>query len=411
MATMRRSTFASAALLVASIIALADATCPVEFQTPMEHWDMSPWNGRSAVFHNSTETTSYNVTLCQFAFSQTFDLGNFDGETTSMQYHDPTDTFYLNFKNGDQGSECMGNPRQSDVFVYCQGCPAGYECSSFGPGKTCICAAWTDGCTTNVHMTTKCPEGVPHYRQKFDVYDASTGIAADVSKVIVKDGEVMPSWKDVSTPEVTGTRAVIPSTARKAVFYLMMEEGSTETTTVGKPDVFTDQKDVLDIVTGGDVKDGGVVTSAKMSTLELDFKCKKVGLAQVHVEVAFNGLYYPSDFAFTYECENLSSGWTPGGTFLFTFIMLGGVGFVGMCAYNYVTLGKRGRDIIPFVDVLEPIALKIAELVQNLVSLVSSKLRGNEYTYENMGGSSSEQGPSQQQSGFQESDSSFRGII
>ena len=32
--------------------------------------------------------------------------------------------------------------------------------------------------------------GVPNYRKGFDVYDASTGIEEDISKVVIKDGEV-----------------------------------------------------------------------------------------------------------------------------------------------------------------------------------------------------------------------------
>ena len=31
---------------------------------------------------------------------------------------------------------------------------------------------------------------MPNYRKGFDVYDASTGIEEDISKVVIKDGEV-----------------------------------------------------------------------------------------------------------------------------------------------------------------------------------------------------------------------------
>jgi hypothetical protein len=32
-------------------------------------------------------------------------------------------------------------------------------------------------------MVVQCPAGIPNYRKGFDVYDASTGIEEDISKV------------------------------------------------------------------------------------------------------------------------------------------------------------------------------------------------------------------------------------
>lgn len=41
-------------------------------------------------------------------------------------------------------------------------------------------------------------------------------------QIVVKDGEPMPAWKDISTPEVSGNRAVIPSSAKQAIFYFLV---------------------------------------------------------------------------------------------------------------------------------------------------------------------------------------------
>ena len=65
---------------------------------------------------------------------------------------------------------------------------------------------------------------MPNYRQGFDVYDASTGIEEDISKVVIKDGEVMPGWTDEDIPSVAHDRAVIPGDVNSAVFYLMMAD-------------------------------------------------------------------------------------------------------------------------------------------------------------------------------------------
>jgi len=127
-----------------------------------------------------------------------------------------------------------------------------------------------------------------------------------VDKVIVKDGEVLPAWRDESTPEVNAERAVIPHTVDSALFYLMMSEGSTETTDFDAPDVFTDQTDILQITVDGTGANGGTVTEHDMQTVQLHFHCLKSGLADVHVEISFGGHFYPCDYAFTYEC--LSGG-------------------------------------------------------------------------------------------------------
>jgi hypothetical protein len=48
------------------------------------------------------------------------------------------------------------------------------------PFNTNVCA---QNCIGEVHMVAQCPAGIPNYRKGFDVYDASTGIEEDISKV------------------------------------------------------------------------------------------------------------------------------------------------------------------------------------------------------------------------------------
>ena len=79
--------------------------------------------------------------------------------------------------------------------------------------------------------------------------DASTGIEEDISKVVVKDGEVMPGWTDEDAPSVAHDRAVIPGDVQSAVFYLMMADedlaGLPRVQEVDAPDVFTDREPAL----------------------------------------------------------------------------------------------------------------------------------------------------------------------
>lgn len=83
--------------------------------------------------------------------------------------------------------------------------------------------------------------------------------------------------------------------------------------------------------------------------LQLDFHCYQTGLADVHVEISFSNQYYPTDFAFTYECGIGVSGLQGGGGVgMGSMLLLLLVGFLGGgCAYNYQVLQKRGEDIIP----------------------------------------------------------------
>lgn len=86
-------------------------------------------------------------------------------------------------------------------FLALQGCPdwlkdSNPACTS--ASAPCACAAWQSFCIGEVHMVVNCPIGVPNYRKGFDVYDASTGIKEDISKVVIKDGEVALSTQ--STP-------------------------------------------------------------------------------------------------------------------------------------------------------------------------------------------------------------------
>jgi hypothetical protein len=121
---------------------------------------------------------------------------------------------------------------------------------------------------------------MPNYRQGFDVYDASTGIEEDISKVVIKDGEVMPGWTDEDIPSVAHDRAVIPGNVNSAVFYLMMADedlkGHPPHQEIDAPDVFTDQPHILAVTMAGTAASGGVVDPQEMLMLQLDFHCHQV---------------------------------------------------------------------------------------------------------------------------------------
>ena len=69
---------AVAAVLVLAMLHSAEAQCPI-VKTTMESWDLSLWNDVSVVFHNATQNQAWNITMCQFAFSQVYDWGSFEG--------------------------------------------------------------------------------------------------------------------------------------------------------------------------------------------------------------------------------------------------------------------------------------------------------------------------------------------
>jgi hypothetical protein len=149
------------------------------------------------------------------------------GTLTLCGIAEPSDTFYMMYDGGDRGEGCETSPRTADVYIHCQGCPSYLEQKNEACGldsAPCVCAAYEEGCIGEVHMVVQCPAGIPNYRKGFDVYDASTGIEEDISKVVVKDGEVMPGWTDEDSPSVAHDRAVIPGDVQSAVFYLMMAD-------------------------------------------------------------------------------------------------------------------------------------------------------------------------------------------
>ena len=208
---------------------LSAATCP-RVKTNMESWDWSPLSGVQVQFTNTTATdgnSEWTVHLCGSVYSNMHDYGSFSGGAGSIKFHQPSDTFYMMFEDGDKGQGCETDARQSDVYIHCQGCPTyldEYNSACTLESAPCICAAYDTGCIGEVHMVVNCPVGIPNYRKGFDVYDASTGIEEDISKVVIKDGEVMPGWTDEDVPSVAHERAVIPGDVKSATFYLMMAD-------------------------------------------------------------------------------------------------------------------------------------------------------------------------------------------
>jgi len=237
-----------------------------------------------------------------------------------------------------------------------------------------------------------------------------------VDKVIVKDGEVLPAWRDESTPEVNAERAVIPHTVDSALFYLMMSEGSTETTDFDAPDVFTDQTDILQITVDGTGANGGTVTEHDMQTVQLHFHCLKSGLADVHVEISFGGHFYPCDYAFTYECLSGGiSGGDGGGMMSFILFVLICVACVGGCGYNFKVHGKQGIDAVPGIEIWQPMLVQARDGLQSLVGSASERLQQSRGGGDGgFGGSSAGYAPvggtDEPVKGFQEEDESF-GII
>mmetsp|Transcript_66846 Transcript_66846/g.139308 ORF Transcript_66846/g.139308 Transcript_66846/m.139308 type:complete len:396 (+) Transcript_66846:152-1339(+) len=351
------------AILVASSLAVSAATCP-RVKTTMESWDWSPLSGVQVNFINTTAAdgnSHWTVHLCDGVYSNLHDYGAFNGGAGSIKFHQPSDTFYMMYENGDRGQGCETDARQSDVYIHCQGCPAyldEYNSACTLESAPCICAAYDIGCIAEVHMVVSCPVGMPNYRQGFDVYDASTGIEEDISKVVIKDGEVMPGWTDEDIPSVAHDRAVIPGDVNSAVFYLMMADedlqGHPPHQEIDAPDVFTDQPHILAVTMSGTAATGGLVDPQEMLMLQLDFHCYQTGLADVHVEISFANQYYPCDFAFTYECGMGGSSWEHGGSassvlFMVTFLLV--VAFCVMgCAYNYAVQQKRGEEIVPGIE-------------------------------------------------------------
>ena len=131
----------------------------------MESWDWSPLSHVQVQFQNTTTldgNSHWNVDLCDRVYSNLHDYGSFTGGSGSIKFHQPSDTFYMMFENGDKGDGCETDPRQSDVYIHCQGCPTYLEESN--PACTlqsapCICAAYDTGCIGEVHMAANCPVG------------------------------------------------------------------------------------------------------------------------------------------------------------------------------------------------------------------------------------------------------------
>jgi hypothetical protein len=109
--------------LLPLFFSLAVATCPAHFEVPSQSWNLSPLDGRTAVFTNVTEHNTcvriviarfsrritllhrrYNVTLCSFAYDTTFLLGFFEDKAKDdVRYHVGSDTFLMKFTGGDRG--------------------------------------------------------------------------------------------------------------------------------------------------------------------------------------------------------------------------------------------------------------------------------------------------------------------
>lgn len=149
---------------LALLAVAANAICP-KVKTSMESWDWSPLSSVSAEFVNTTTTDAdhqWTVNLCENVYSNLHDYGSFQGGSGSIKFHQPSDTFYMMFENGDRGDGCETTPRQADVYIHCQGCPS-YLLES-NPACTlesspCICAAYDTGCIGEVHMAANCPVG------------------------------------------------------------------------------------------------------------------------------------------------------------------------------------------------------------------------------------------------------------
>ena len=133
----------------------------------MESWDWSQLSNVQVEFRNTTTIDADNewtVNLCENVYSNLHDYGSFTGGSGSIKFHQPSDTFYMMFENGDKGDGCESDPRQSDVYIHCQGCPS--YLSESNPACTlqsspCICAAYDAGCIGEVHMAANCPVGNP----------------------------------------------------------------------------------------------------------------------------------------------------------------------------------------------------------------------------------------------------------
>eukprot|EP00961_Rhodomonas_salina_P092252 1241349-Rhodomonas_salina.2 len=239
------------------------AVCP-RVKTTMESWDWSPLSNTQVNFVNTTATdgnSHWTVHLCSGVYSNLHDYGAFNGGAGSIKFHQPSDTFYMMYENGDRGQGCETDARQSDVYIHCQvpfpslctvctvpGANIAYRVDRAAPPTwrsttrpvpsnqrrafallttsdalprcTWLRAAPSVRHPSFLHATvspsasdpsrTALATGMPNYRQGFDVYDASTGIEEDISKVVIKDGEVMPGWTDEDIPSVAHDRAVIP---------------------------------------------------------------------------------------------------------------------------------------------------------------------------------------------------------
>jgi len=365
-------------ILLFACLGAVSSTCP-RVKTNMESWDWGALSGTQVSFTNTTTTdgnSQWTVHLCEGVFSNMHDYGSFSGGAGSIKFHQPSDTFYMMYEGGDKGQGCETDARQADVYIHCQGCPSyldEYNSACTLNTAPCVCAAYDAGCIGEVHMVANCPVGIPNYRKGFDVYDASTGIEEDISKVVIKDGEVMPGWTDEDTPSVAHDRAVIPGDVDSATFYLMMADedlaGLPASQEVDAPDVFTDQPHILAVTMSGTAASGGSVDPEQMLMLQLDFHCYQTGLADVHVEISFANQYYPCDFAFTYEC---GMGSTAGDSksdplsvfFMVSFLLVIAFCVLG-CAYNYSVQQKRGEDIVPGIEYIHSAREFVSAIVKN----------------------------------------------
>ena len=70
------------------------------------------------------------VHLCGSVYSNMHDYGSFSGGAGSIKFHQPSDTFYMMFEDGDKGQGCETDARQSDVYIHCQVCVCGVERAS-----------------------------------------------------------------------------------------------------------------------------------------------------------------------------------------------------------------------------------------------------------------------------------------
>ncbi|KAK3273757.1 hypothetical protein CYMTET_18017 [Cymbomonas tetramitiformis] len=222
-------------------------------------------------------STSKMITNYTNENDQTYhNFGSFD-PSTFVTVKGSNRTKYQEYVSGDY-PDCYGvngyYGRHTQVYIHCDGCPVGTECTSSG-GSTCICSvnSTDNGCAVSAHMAVECPDASFRLARGFNVGFFPTG------KEILFNGWTQYGYAKNDQDEVDQDYSVYAEVSSLALY------ASTDSTprSTGAVSVEVDDASGLEVTLRGPLASGTVVDPSQAASLQVDFTCSSAEEKQYYV--------------------------------------------------------------------------------------------------------------------------------